>query len=68
MSQISNWMKMQNSKYNYLLKVKTYEEEINWLLVKRDNFPNFEIFEKVLFLFLFLWTWLERIIGTTEFT
>jgi len=37
-------MKMHNSNYNMLLKVNNYEEQIKWLLAKRDNFPNLEIF------------------------
>jgi len=47
MSQISNWTKMHNSKYTYLLKVKTYAEQLKRLLAKGDNSPNLEMFKKV---------------------
>ena len=47
LSQISNGTKIHNSKYTYLLKIKSYEEKLKWLLAKRDNFPNFGNFKKV---------------------
>jgi len=48
MSQVSNWMKLYISKYTYLLKIKTYEDKLKWLLVKSNNFPSL-IFLKTFF-------------------
>jgi len=59
MSQISNGIKIHNSKYTYLLNIKSYEEQLKWLLAKRGNFPNFEIFKKV-FEFLYELTSMHR--------
>jgi len=40
MSEISNGMKIHNSKYTLSLNVKTYEEQLKWLLAKRDKIPK----------------------------
>jgi len=45
MSQISNGMKIYNSKY-LAVKINIYEKQLKWLLAKRNNFPNFENFKK----------------------
>jgi len=47
MSQINNAMKIYDWEYALLLKVNTCEEQLKWLLGKRNNSPNFEIFMKV---------------------
>ena len=41
-----------NLKYTLLLKTKTYEGQLKWLLVKRDNFTQFEIFKNVFRFFI----------------
>jgi len=51
MSQINNGMKIYDSKSTLPLNVKTYEEQLKWLLAKRDYFPNFEIFKTVFVFF-----------------
>ena len=40
-------MKIHNAKYTWLLNIKTYEEQLKWLLAQRDHSPNFGIFKKV---------------------